>query len=133
MNLWQNPYRIFLFLQGGVIVGVMASFRLIPERSTAALVAGALFLVVSSYVVLREVQTQRWRSSLAFWATLIFLLGFAIPIFGMRVAFWGQPFSEIEFLGIHPAQLHNASNFAFLAMLATYFVESFRWHRARLK
>lgn len=103
-----------------VIPAVILIFRLIPDRRSAALMAGTLFVMVPLGLMLR-----RWRQPLngraaqACWwgGVLFFWVIFALPILGMRLLYWELPFEEIVFLGIPGPVWHRSANSGFLVMM----------------
>lgn len=113
----KTDLRTFLVLQLLATIVAVASFRLIEVRWQAALVAGAGFVLVEVWMVLR---TLRWASRfkyLTFYLCRVNLWLFALPMLLVRFRFYGVDFSQVHFLGIPGPQFHRAAEIAFLVMV----------------
>lgn len=119
----RSRYRNYLSIQVVVMIGVMASFKLIPEKQVAAVIAGLLFLVSSVGIVLFEMKHPDFKKRFTFWGTLAFILTSAIPILALRLLNWGVPFEELSVLGIPGTELHKFSNYMFFLMVVCLFVD----------
>jgi hypothetical protein len=126
-----SKHRKYIFLQLVIVVLVILSFRLIPEKRMASLVATSLFLLGAGFVLLMEAKTSQGRKGLSFLSTLIFVLFFVVPIIVLRIKSWDGVFELESLFGITGGQLHRGSNVAFMVMLSCYFFESLK--EARLK
>jgi len=126
------PYRFLLLGNGCVVVAVMLIFKLIQDRQTAALVAGSLFLLSPMIALTLEWRAnQSWRSIAAAGA-ILFFVGAAVPIFGLRIANWGEPFDQLSLFGISGQVWHKASNGLFLLMLVGQAWGSFQQKKKKM-
>lgn len=119
----RSRYRNYLSVQVVVMIGVMASFKLIPEKQVAAVVAGLLFLVSSLGILYFEMKHADYKKRFTFWGTLAFVLACAIPILALRLLNWGVPFEELSVLGIPGPEIHKFSNYMFFLMVICLFVD----------
>ena len=115
MNL--RNYRVQAALLGIWILVVLALFRIISEKQTAALIAGAGFILLPLLILYFEFTGKKNKGHIA--VILLFLLSSAIPIFLLRVLNWGVDFSTLSLGGIPARTLHGISNVTYLAMLAS--------------
>lgn len=120
-----HRYRIYMFIQGLTVLAVLSLFRLIPERALAGLVAGILFVCISSGIWLYELRFGRAYRSLSFWGCLLFLVISALPILFIRLAHWGIPWNSLVVLGWTGPQWHQFSNLIFGVMLMSHFLDAF--------
>lgn len=96
---------------------VIAIFKFISPKSTAALIAASLFLSIPLLSLKFFSHPIGFVRSFFKWGHWQFFLCFALPIFVLRVAFWGQEFDQIEFLSINARSIHHWSNISFIVML----------------
>lgn len=121
-----TKHRKYIFVQGSVVLLVMASFRFIADKRMASVLATSCFLLGSAVVIFSE-GVAGWRAkSLSLISTIVFALGFIAPVIALRILSWEGSFEEQTIFGLTGAQFHRASNYAFLIMLVCYFIESFR-------
>lgn len=116
-DMRQTRYLLDAGIQVLVPIFVILIFKLIPERKTAALIAGFLFCLVPLILGYREYRFQRFRNILMWSGLLQFLLFFALPIFVGRIIFWDMDFETIKIGGIFLAQMHKVANFSYAIML----------------
>jgi hypothetical protein len=119
---WLSLLALQIF---GVAWAILIFASPIP-KSTAGLLAGGVFVLVGLYplwLLRKESQRGRW---VIFWSSLIFLLVSAVPILGLRLAFWGQDFSTLTLFGIKTPQLHAWSESFYMAMLISTLWDGFR-------
>lgn len=128
-----NRYRYYLVLQVLVIVLVILNFKFIEARKVAALVASAIFLGSSSFILGYEYFKGWGLRSLTFWAGLFFLLTSVLPLIVLRLYFWETAFEEIEIYGLRAESMHHWSNKVFMVILAAHFIDSFRVGMERAK
>lgn len=119
----RSRYRNYLSIQVFVMIGVLLSFKVIPEKQVAALVAGLLFLVSSLGILLVELKQPDFKKRFTFWGTLAFVVLSALPILGLRVLNWGVPFDQLSVLGIPGPELHKFSNYMFFIMVVCLFID----------
>lgn len=110
------------------ILLVILSFKFIPVVKVAALVAGTIFMIVTLGILYSEHRWGRANRSLAFWTAFLFLIIFVIPIFGLRILYWDQDFSELNFFGIPAQNLHQLSSRCYLLMVGMVLYEGIRPH-----
>lgn len=104
-----------------VIPAVTFIFRAVDDRKLAALMAGALFVLVPLALMLWRLQRPlHGRGAQACWwgGVLSFWLLFALPILGMRLWHWDLPFDQIHFLGVSGPIWHKTANSGYLVMMA---------------
>lgn len=100
-----------------VIPAVILLFRLIPDRKTASVFAGALFVGVPAALSLwRWCRTPRpyktwWLSIAQFWFV------FAVPILAMRLLNWEAEFDSLSWMGLGGREWHQYANKSFILML----------------
>jgi hypothetical protein len=123
--LKRRRYRFYLMGHGVLVVAVIFLFRLIADRKIAALIAGTLFLIGPVLVLYFEMRAKCLLRSFSSWGACVFLLFSALPIFGLRILNWNEPFENLTLLGIPAPELHKISNIVFFAMLATFAADSF--------
>lgn len=129
----KNRFRIYLFVQAFAVLGVVLSFRLIPDKKWASVVASNLFLWSSVGILYSEAWMHRAQKKiLVIVGTGLFLGLFVLPVMGMRLLNWDMEFGQVTLLGVTGAQMHQFSNYAFMLMLVTYFVESFKENKKGL-
>ncbi len=105
---------------------VTALFKLGLERQIAAVIAGICFIGVSALVIWMENRYGRGQGSLAWWMSVLFLSISAIPIFVLRIAFWGKSFDEVGYWSITGNQLHEFSRYFYVALVVTVIIEGLR-------
>lgn len=101
---------------------VMGLFRVIDDRALASLYAGALFVLGPAALMI-----ARWRrplpapmAHLIWWnGVLLFWVAFALPILGMRLAHWGEPFAELQWLGVPATVWHRTANIFYILMMGS--------------
>ena len=121
-----NPYSKYLFLQALMLPLVIAIFKLIPDRKTAALLAGSLFLLLCLGTFWNEARERKFQAKF-FWAGgLQFFLLFALPILLLRLTHWEQPFGEITWGPIRAADLHELSNKSYILWMVATLFEGYR-------
>lgn len=97
-----------------VMLAVPFIFKTIPDKKTASLVASSLFLI-SGLLCLRQSLVN--KSKLLKVVSLVFLIGFSLPIIGLRLFNWEVEFSQLSLLGIPGEWFHKVSTWVFIAML----------------
>lgn len=108
-----------------VVVGVILSFRFIPEKNFAGTVAGSLFLFSTIYVLIFEwsilkKNNQKW--SWALLGGLQFLILSVIPILFLRAVTWGTLFNEARWGILQGSVLHSTSSYTYLVFLVGIFI-----------
>lgn len=121
----RSRYRNYLSLEALVILSVILSFRIIPDKKTASIVTSFLFIASSAGIMYWETRYPGFKKRASFWGALGFLLFSALPVFLMRVLNWDMPFEEIQFLGISGAEMHKISNYVFILMMVCFFIDSY--------
>jgi hypothetical protein len=130
----KNRFRIYIFVQALVVVGVLFCFRVIPDKKWASVVASNLFLWSSMGVLYAEAWVFKTdRKPLVLLGTGIFIVLFIVPVMVMRLSHWDLDFNEIAIAGISGKSMHQFSNYGFMLMLVTYFIESFRENKKGLE
>lgn len=124
-------YRMWieLVLLVAHIGAVILIFRTIEDRRLAGVIAGTLFLEISTTILVLEIIWGRGLRSLAFWGAVFFLVVSALPVMILRFAFWEIPFDSIELMGITGRQLHTLANATYMGIIAMVILEGMREHR----
>lgn len=114
----QKRFLAYLVAQAVVIIVVIFIFKLNRDVKIASVQAGSLFVLLP--LVLGGVEFRRFRfAQKAFYLGLLqFWVLFALPILGLRLFNWDQPFSELSFLGVPGNTLHQFANHSYLFMMA---------------
>ena len=119
MNKYRNQLAVFLLWAVCVIV----FFKFIPDRQTAALIAGMGFIFLPGLFLFLELRAAQ-KSKIHIMALCLFLVVSALPIFLLRVIYWGENFSTLTLFGIPATNLHQISNFIFLVVMISCFYNS---------
>ena len=124
-------FRIYLFLNGGLVILVMALFSWIPDRQIASIYTGSMFVLSPLLILLNEGRIQRKNPTLPkAWMAIAgatqFLLLSALPIFYLRISNWVIAFDALTLFGVPAPLWHKLSNYSFLLMLICFMVESTR-------
>ncbi|MFK8139013.1 MAG: hypothetical protein AB8E15_11685 [Bdellovibrionales bacterium] len=98
---------------------ILVLFKTLPLQA-AGLIASALFFGVG-VALMNYFYIQLQEKSIALYVITFHIFLFVVPIIVMRLAFWGTPFSEIEFIGLKPESLHQFSEKFYLLVLAATF------------
>lgn len=102
----------FLSLSTAILVPIL--FQVL-DRGTAALVNSLWFILyclLLLYFVPKRSLDEKFIGVLSF----IFLLFFALPIFFLRVYYWGENFSSLSLFGISSSYFHQGSRWVFLCL-----------------
>ncbi|WP_096000921.1 hypothetical protein [Bdellovibrio bacteriovorus] len=113
----RNAFLGYLMAQVVVIGAVLVIFRVIPERQTAATVAGVLFVLLPVILMVLEYRRAQLQEMIWFVAVLQFWTVFALPILGIRLLNWGVPFDQLSFVGIPGPVLHQFSSKSYMVMM----------------
>jgi hypothetical protein len=120
-----NQYRKYMIVQLATILGVILIFKLVSPKELAGLINGILFTISSAYIVYSE--RKRFPRSLSGWGAIIFIVMGVLPVALGRLLTLGSEFnSSLIFGGLTGADLHRFSNYPFILMLMSFFVESYR-------
>jgi hypothetical protein len=120
----RNRYRNYLSMNALVILGVICSFKFIPERQIAAVVASFLFLSSTGSILFFELRRGQWQKRFCFWAALLFLILSIVPIMYLRLSHWGENFQSLSLFGIAGEQMHKFSNWLFMTLMVSLFIDS---------
>ena len=120
----RNRYRQYLSIEALVILFVLGSFKFIPDRQIASVVASFIFLFSTLGIIYWEKQFPGFQKKVSFYALMAFLLLSVIPDMSLRFLNWGVPFEELSMGGIPGEQLHKFSNYLFIAMMIAFFIDS---------
>src|SRR5690606_25357495 len=97
--------------------------KLIEPRNYAGLVAGAMFIAVGSFLVIRNVQWVHYKCSPTVWLSCVHLFAIALPMFVLRIPNLHMPFEEHLILGLPGPVLHKISEKVFMALVLVTFLE----------
>lgn len=120
-----------LLLEVVTTLSVIGLFASIHDRQWAALIAGCLFILVP--IILTIWECRRRKSKLLFFALAQFWLLFALPIFILRIANWGIPFSGLKLGPVTGPQLHQYSTYSYLLILAVSLILAIRFQKVQEK
>lgn len=121
----RSRFRNYLSLEAFVILLVILSFRVIPDRKVASLFTSFLFIGSTLGLMYWETRYPDYRKRASFWGLLVFLVFSAVPVFLMRVLNWDMEFDAITVAGISGAEMHKASNYVFIIMMLCFFIDSY--------
>ncbi|PWU13272.1 MAG: hypothetical protein C5B49_14950 [Bdellovibrio sp.] len=110
----------------GNIAIVTALFKFIPEKRSAAVAAGITFCFVSGIIIWSEGRFGRNRRSTTWWIAIFFLAACTIPLIALRLVYWDLPFANTGVWGITGPELHQFSNYVYMALIASVIFEAFR-------
>lgn len=122
-----KSWLFFLFLQIFGAAWAIWLFASPISRQTAGLLAGIVFLLVGAFpfwALRNDPHKGRW---ILLWSAGLFLMISAVPIFALRLLYWGVEFNKIEVFGIPAYHLHSWSESFYLAMLVATFVDGVRF------
>ncbi len=125
MGRIRNRYRNYLSVQALVILLVIITFKVVPDKKWASVLTSLLFISVPSAIAYWEARFEGYKRRPSYWGSVFFLVFSALPIFLMRLIFWDMPFDQIEVLGVTGTWMHQASNMVFMLMMVCYFVDSY--------
>lgn len=115
--------RFFLYLEIFTIPSVILIFKIIEPKSYAGIVAGVLFILIGSVLVLRNFCWMNYRKSPTFWVSCIHLFLIALPLFVFRILNFETPFEELLVFGIPGPILHKISEKIFTVLILSTFGE----------
>jgi uncharacterized membrane protein len=121
----RNRFRNYLSFEALVILLVILSFRVIPDKKTASMVTSFLFIGSSLGILYWETRYADYRKRASFWGVLVFLVFSAIPVFLLRVLNWDMAFDDIQVAGITGTEMHKFSNYVFILMMICFFIDSY--------
>jgi hypothetical protein len=102
------------------ILVVTALFKFISDRHMAAVIAGLGFIIIPFSFLISELKNK--KNVFHIFTLTFFLLMSAVPIFGIRVVYWGVEFKSLNFLGIEAQFLHKISSYFYvLIMISTVY------------
>ncbi len=93
-----------------LIIAIPLIFKFITPKTSAALVASLLFLVMSTSSVLVSYRFRWWINV---FTSSIFLLLFVLPIFWTRWTHVGEEFVNLTIFGLSAQVWHSLSNYGF--------------------
>ena len=120
----RNRYRQYLSIEALVILFVLASFRFIPDRQIAAVVASSLFLLSTVGIIYWEMQYEGYQKKISFYALMGFLFLSVLPVMALRFMNWGVPFEQLSIGPLTGPQIHQFSNYFFIALMIAFFIDS---------
>lgn len=121
----RNRFRNYLSIMAFVIIGVLLTFKMIPDKKIASLVASFLFIASSVGVILWERKHPGYQKRPSYWGALAFLVFSALPILAVRLLHWDMNFDDIQVFGISGSLMHKASNNVFIVMMVCFFADAF--------
>lgn len=121
----RNRFRNYLSLEALVVVLVILAFKVIPDKKMASMLTSALFILSTLAIIYWESRYPDFQKRPSFWGAVTFLVVSALPIFAVRLIYWDLPFDEIRVGGITGAEMHKISNYVFILMLVSFFIDSY--------
>lgn len=119
--------RVQFMILGLWVPVVLLLFKLIEDRSLAAVLAGVGFIVWPLLFLVLEFKFRSFTlySKIHRVGCLQFLILFAIPLFAVRILNWGVPFSELSLAGVRASTIHQYSNGSYLIMIIMVAMSSY--------
>lgn len=124
MKKQRSRFRNYLSLEALVIGLVLVCFQVIPDKKIASVVTSLLFLGSSVLILYWETRHEDFKKRPSFWGTLVFVIASVLPIFSMRLIYWGMPFDEIRLGPLSGAEMHKGSNYLFMLMMICFFIDA---------
>ena len=121
----RNRFRNYMSIEAVVILLVLATFKVVPDKKIASLITSFFFIASSVGILMWEMKYPGYKKRISFWGVIGFLLLSALPIFLMRVLNWNLSFEEIQFAGISGAEMHKLSTYVFFLLMICFFVDSY--------
>lgn len=121
----RSRFRNYLSVEALVVALVLLAFKVIPDKRTASLITSFLFIASSAGIVYWETRYADFKKRPSFWGAATFLVLSALPIFALRLIYWDLPFDEIQVAGVTGAEMHKISNYVFILMLVSFFIDSY--------
>lgn len=115
------------------MVIAFCSFRFLPSRVVAAVIAGTDFVVLGAVIFFIGLRDARFRKTLTFWLGTIHLFVIALPMMISRVLTFGTDFHDVKIFGLIPGPIyHHASEMFYLLLVVGTVIDRTR-ERLRLK
>ena len=113
-------YRIQFIILAIWIPVVLILFKVIDDKTLAAMLAGAGFVLWPLIFLINELfvmqRSKHKLSIIHLIGCLQFLILFALPIMYLRISNLNAPFNELSLLGVPGSQLHRFSNISYMIM-----------------
>ncbi len=113
--------KILSFIFGFEIAAMAVaylSFKMIPDRSLASIVAGSMFVALGVTILTLGMRDRAFRKTFTFWLGLIHLFVISLPMMGTRIATFGADFHSIKILGLIPGpEFHRMSEMFYVVLV----------------
>lgn len=108
---------VFAFEIAAMVVAYL-SFKLIPDRGLASIVAGSMFVALGVTILALGLRDREFRKKFTFWLGLIHLFVISLPMMGTRIATFGADFQSVMILGIIPGPtFHRLSEMFYIVLV----------------
>ncbi len=112
------------------IPAVIVLFKFIEPKKLASLFAASLFISCSFLVFWGEIKNKTFKS-FSFLTAVGFLALFAAPMMISRVLHYDVDFSQIDFGPMTAPEFHKYSNYAFMILIFSTFIDYFKNKKPR--
>lgn len=117
----------FLCIQILSIVWAIVLFKLLPDRVLAGFVAGAGFVFVGAYMIIKLRQYSNKTKMFSYWGAYVHLFIFTLPMILFRVLNTGVDFNQVRILLWTGTEFHRGSEIVFTILIAATLVDFFRF------
>lgn len=109
------------------MVVAFASFKMISDRTLAAMVAGTCFVVLGVVIVGIGTRDVRFRRTLTFWLGAVHLFVISLPMILTRIFTLGNDFHSVNIFGLIPGPMfHRYSEMFYLALVIGTVIDRIR-------
>jgi len=119
----------FFVVEVLVIAVAVMSFRFIPERIFAGVVAGSAFTALGTWIFWSGARLSRLRRTPTYWFGCLHLFVVALPMMITRFLNHSAEFKDVLILGLPGPVFHQLSTGVYFALLAA---TAFDFARAKL-
>jgi len=109
-----------MFLEIITVPTVIALFKTVEPKKTAAVIAGSLFVALGFFIYSKS---YRARKSLTLYASFAHLFFFSLPMLTKRIFYWNSDFEDILFYGMSGPHFHKVSEILFVVLLTASLVD----------
>lgn len=122
----RTRYRNYMSLELVVVISVIMSFKVIPAKEIAAILASSLFLLSTLFILFWETKHAGFQKRATFIGGVVFLVFSVFPVMVLRFFNWGASFDALTMLGWTGSQIHQFANYVFLLFLVCLFIDNFQ-------
>jgi hypothetical protein len=122
----EKIFRALLIFEVLAMLLVTAIFRVITPKSSAAMVAGSVFVFLGLAILVLGLRVPQFRSSLTFKVGLIHLFLTSLPMLILRAIHIQEDFKDVRILGLPGPAFHHLSEIIYLVLLLVTAFEKWR-------